>query len=195
MPPPSASWTNASTSANRRIGASELRGTRQSRPWRSQSWSRTASSRWTGAGVTDAYRRDSGTRVEAGRRADPGRTCLVIGHRRRQRVVRLAEQHVLVAEPDEARLHEQLDVVVDVPAGNVEADRATLAAVAQEVLDEAEADVAGIEIADRVELDDGPLVARAVALGAEEARDVAVPVEHVHHVVRAERPQWAAGTG
>ncbi len=96
---------------------------------------------------------------------------------------------MLVAEADEARLHEQLHVVVDVTARDVEPDRAPLAAVAQEVLDEAEPHVACVEVADGVQLDHGPLVAGAVALGAQEARDVPVAVEHVHHVVGAERAE------
>ena len=48
--PSALSWTKPSRSAKRRIGASELRGTRQFEPWRSQSGIRNASRRWTGAG-------------------------------------------------------------------------------------------------------------------------------------------------
>src|SRR3954449_4412059 len=59
LPPPGACWTKDSTSAKRRIGASELRGTRESRPCRSQSGRRGDWSRWTADGVTDAYSRAS----------------------------------------------------------------------------------------------------------------------------------------
>ena len=96
---------------------------------------------------------------------------------------------MLVPEPDEARLHEQLDVVVHVATRHVEPDRAALAAVAQQVLDEPEAHVARVHVADGVELDHRPLVARAVALRAQQAGDVAVAVEDVHHVVGAEGAQ------
>ena len=62
-------WTNASTSANRRIGVRLERGTRQSRPWRSQSGRRIASSRWTGRGVAVVYSAIERERVE---RPGPG---------------------------------------------------------------------------------------------------------------------------
>ena len=69
------------------------------------------------------------------------------------------EQDLLLAVAHEAGLHEQLDVAVGVGAGDVEAGRAALGALAQELLDEPVADVAGVGHPDRVELDDRPLVA------------------------------------
>ena len=86
----------------------------------------------------------------------------------------VAEQESLLAVAHEPGLHEQLDVVVRVGARDVEAARAALRPVAQQVLDEPEPDVARIVAADRVELHDDPLVARRLALHAEEAGDVAV---------------------
>ena len=63
---------------------------------------------------------------------------------------------------------------------------AALRAVAQEVLDEPEADVAGLALVDGVELDDRPLVAVAVALHAQQPGQVAVLLVDVQLVVRLE---------
>ena len=115
----------------------------------------------------------------------PARAASASLHRRGQRLAGVAEQDPLVAVAHEARLHEQLHVVVGVGAGHVEPDRAALRAVAQQVLDQPEADVAGVEVAHRVELHDRPLVARALALHAQQPGDVAVAVEDVQDVVRA----------
>ena len=55
----------------------------------------------------------------------------------------------------------------------MEARRAPLRALAQELLDQPVADVAGVDHPDRVELHDRPFVADALALHADEAGDVA----------------------
>ena len=73
--------------------------------------------------------------------------------------------------------------------------RAALAAVAQQVLHQAEADVAGVAVVDRVELHDRPLVAVAVALHAREAGQAAVLLVDVERVVRLERAERHAGRG
>ena len=71
----------------------------------------------------------------------------------------------------------------------MEADGSALGAVAQEVLDQAEADIARVALPDRIELDDGPLVAMALALDPEQAADPPVELVDVQQVVRLERAQ------
>ncbi len=71
----------------------------------------------------------------------------------------------------------------------MEAHGPALLAVAHEVLDEPEPDVAGVDLADGVELDDRPLVALALALDAEQAGHPPVLLEHIHEIVRAERTE------
>ena len=132
-------------------------------------------------------------RVLGAPRPDAGRRGLLVGHAAAGSGRSAgAEQDALVAVAREPGLHEQLHVVVRVGAGDVEADRAALRAVAQQVLDEPEADVARVQAADRVQLHDRPLVALALALHAEEPGDVAVALEHVEHVVRLERAERQA---
>ncbi len=114
------------------------------------------------------YSRARSDRVEVGGRAD----AQLLRHRRAQLPGTsergVAEEDGLLAVAREARLHEQLDVAVGVGAGHVEAAGAPARAIAHEVLDQAEADVTGIALIDRVELDDGPLVAVGVAFDARE---------------------------
>ena len=77
----------------------------------------------------------------------------------RQRSLGRPIEDDLLAVAGEARLHEQLDVAVPVGAGDVESNDAALRGLADELLDEPEADVAGRRRADPVELHDRPLVA------------------------------------
>ena len=93
---------------------------------------------------------------------------------------------VLLAVAHEAGLHEQLDVAVRVGAGDVEARRCPLGALAQEVLDEPVADVPGVGHADRVELHDRPFVADGLALDPDQAGDPALLLVHEQQVVRPE---------
>jgi hypothetical protein len=72
----------------------------------------------------------------------------------------------------------------------VEAARAALGALANELLDEAVADLPGVGHADRVELHDRPLVARRIALDPDQAGDAPVLLVDVHHVVRTEGAEW-----
>ena len=104
----------------------------------------------------------------------------------------VAEEDGLLAVAREAGLHEQLDVAAGVGAGHVEARGTAARAVAQEVLDHAVADVAGGTVVDRVELDDGPLVAVGVALDASQPGQPAALVIDVHLVVGLERAQGHA---
>ena len=100
-----------------------------------------------------------------------------------------AEEDGLLAVAREARLHEELDVAAPVGAGHVEAGGAPSRAVAQQVLDEPEADVAGLAVVDGVELDDRPLIAGAVALDARQAGQSAVLLVDVQLVMGLEGPQ------
>ena len=97
-----------------------------------------------------------------------------------------AEEDGLLAVAREARLHEELHVAAAIGAGDVEPGAPPPRAVAQEVLDETEADVAGIAMVDGIELDDGPLVAVGVALHAGQAGQPAVLLVDVELVVRLE---------
>ncbi len=92
-------------------------------------------------------------------------------------------------------LHEQLDVAAHVGARHVEAHRAALGAVTQEVLHEAEADVAGVGQADGVQLHDRPLVALGVALGPQQAGQAALVLVDVELVLRPQRPEGHAEQG
>ncbi len=114
---------------------------------------------------------------------------LVVRQGRRQRPVSRPEADHLLAVADEAGLHEELDVAVGVGAGDVETGGAAPGDVAQACLHEPVADVAGVHEADRVELDDRPLVAMPVALDPQQAGEVAVALVHVQEVVRPEGPQ------
>ena len=66
---------------------------------------------------------------------------------------------------------------------------AALGALAQELVDEAVADVAGVGQADGIELHDRPFVAGRLALDADQAGDPAVLLVDVHQVVRTERAE------
>ena len=94
----------------------------------------------------------------------------VLRPRRGQLRLGRAEQDAFLAVAHEPGLHEQLDVAVDVGARDVEPGGAALRALAQDLLDEPVADVAGVGDPDRVELHDRPLVADRLALDADEAR-------------------------
>ena len=74
----------------------------------------------------------------------------------------------------------------------MEAHRAAPGAVAEQVLDEPVADVAGVGVVDRVQLDDRPLVAMRLALHAQQAREPARLLVDVEQVVRPERAERAA---
>ena len=166
-------WTNASTSANRRIGRERAARHPPLRPWRSQSGMRMPSRRWTGPasrarrGAT-ARRRPGHGRPDAAARRPPHRSTGGEARRRRH------GQQSLLPIAHEAGLHEQLDVVVGIGARDVKAGRPALRTVSQQVLDETEAHVAGVVPADGVELDHGPFVTWCLALDAQQARDVAV---------------------
>ena len=71
----------------------------------------------------------------------------------------------------------------------MEANGAALGPVAQQVLDQAEARVAGVAGADGVELDDRPLVARRVAFHPKEAGQAALVLVDEEQVVRPERSE------
>ncbi len=130
-----------------------------------------------------------GDRVEGDGRADPGLRRPILGPRLRKVGVDRAREDDLVAVAGEARLHEEVDVAVGVGAGDVEADCSPAGAVAKEMLDEAVADVAGLGVPDRVELDDRPLVAMALTLDPQQPAEPALSLVNVHEVVRAERPE------
>ena len=83
-------------------------------------------------------------------------------------------------------LHQQLDVAVGVGAGDVEAGGGAFGALAQELLDEPVADLAGVGHPDRIELHDRPLVADRLALDPDEPGDPALLLVDEHQVVRAE---------
>jgi len=86
----------------------------------------------------------------------------------------------------EPGLHQELDVAIGIGARDVEASGPSLAAFAQELLDQPVADVARIRHPDRIELDDRPLVADRFALDAHQPRDPAALFVDEHQVVRAE---------
>src|SRR4051794_19733073 len=94
----------------------------------------------------------------------------------------------LLAIAREPRLHEQLDVVVAIRTRRMKPRRAALLAFAQDLLDQPIADLTRTLAGrpDRVELHDGPVVLPALALGADEARDVTVELVDVQQVVRPE---------
>jgi hypothetical protein len=127
-----------------------------------------------------------GQGVDRGGRPDVAGQRLLVGPRLRQLVLRRPRQHHLRSVPGKPGLHEQLDVPVSVRAGHVEADRAAPCAVAQQVLNEAEANVAGLGLADGIELDDRPVIAVALALDPQQTGEPAVVLEHVQQVVGAE---------
>ena len=102
------------------------------------------------------------------------------------------EHDPFLAVADEPGLHQQFDIAIGVGAGHVEPGGATLRPFAQELLDEAVADVAGIGQADRIELHDGPLVAGRLALDADQAGDAVGAFVHVHQVVGPERAERQA---
>ena len=77
----------------------------------------------------------------------------------------------------------------------MEAHGAALGPVTQEVLHEAEADVAGVGQPDGVELHDRPLVALGVALGPQQAGQAALILVHVELVLRPQRPEGHAEQG
>ena len=122
--------------------------------------------------------------------ADVCRRRRRLGPRVGQVVVGRAVQHPFLAVPDEARLHEQLDVVVGVGAGDMEPGRAALLALAQDLLDEPEADLARARSrgragrADGVKLHDGPVVAPVLPLHPDEAGHVPIGLVHEEKVVR-----------
>ena len=102
----------------------------------------------------------------------------------------VAEQDQLVAEADEARLHEQLDVVVDVRAGHVEADRPALA--------RRRAAGAARGGSERRRHRASPTASSSTTVHSSRGsrarpgarpRDVAAAVVDVHQVVRGERAQ------
>ena len=151
-----------------------------------------ASSRATGAGVGDRVQPRHRQRVEAGRRPDARRAARFVGPRRRQGSSARPGEDPLLAVAHETGLHQELHVAVRVGARDVEPCGPALGALAQELLDEPIADVAGIGHPDGVELHDRPLVADRLALDADEAGDPAVLLVDVHEVVRAERAQRQA---
>ena len=173
-------------------GARLERGTRQCVPWRSQSARRIASRRATGLGVAVAYRRDSASASSGAAGRMPGGRGPLLGPRPGQGLAGRPGQDPLLAVAHEPGLHQQLDVAVAVGAGDVEARGRPLRALAQELLDQPVADVARIGHPDRVELDDRPLVADALALDADEAGDPALLLVDVHQVVRSERAERQA---
>ena len=97
-----------------------------------------------------------------------------------------AEQDAFLPVAHEAGLHQQLDIPVGIRAGDMEAGGGALRPLAQELLDEPEADLARIRHPDGVELDDGPLVSHRLALYADEPGDTAFLLVHEHQVVRSE---------
>jgi hypothetical protein len=74
----------------------------------------------------------------------------------------------------------------------VEPGGAPLGPLAQELLDEAVADIARVGHPDGIELDDGPLVTDGLALDADEPRDPALLLVDVHQVVGPEGAQRQA---
>ncbi len=193
--PAGASWMNDSTSAKRRIGVKLERGISDPLPWSSQSAIRLISRRCTGGGRDQAVEAEEGDGVRGADRANAEPAGLVLRERRGKRAVDVAEADHLVAVAGEPCLHEQLDVAVGVRARNVETGRAAPRDIAEARLDQAVADVAGVAEPDRVELHDRPLVAVAVALDAEEPREVAVALVDVQEVVRAEGTERQAEEG
>ena len=129
-----------------------------------------------------AHRATSSARMRAacGARLRPGL---------RQRPLVGAEQDPLFAIAHEPGLHQQLDVVVGVGAGDVEPGGTALGALAQQELDEPIADVAGVGHAHRIELHDRPLVTHRFALDPDEPGDVALLLVDVHQVVWPERAE------
>jgi hypothetical protein len=71
----------------------------------------------------------------------------------------------------------------------VEARGTPSGAVAEQVLDEAKADVTGVPVVHGVELDHGPLVAVGIPLDARQPGQAAILVIDVQLVVRLEGPQ------
>src|SRR6476469_351057 len=130
-----------------------------------------------------------GQRVQRHRRSDPAVAGLLVGPGRGQVLVAVAMEDPLVAIAGEARLHEQLDVAALVGAGDMEPPRTALRGLAEDLVDEPEADVACLPGADPVELDDRPLVADRVALHPDQARQAALLLVDVHQVVRLERAE------
>ena len=122
----------------------------------------------------------------------PAPTARLSVHGVGQRPVGRPGEDPLLAVAHEARLHQQLDVAVGVGARDVEAGGPALRALAQELLDEPVADVAGVGQPDGIELHDRPLVAERLALDADEAGDPPVLLVDVHEVVRAERAERQA---
>ena len=126
-------------------GRGSSAGTRQCVPWRSQSGSRSASSRWTGCGRRRRVQPRQRQGVERRGRADPAAGGPLVGPRLRAAAGSAGRNRIeLLAVAHEAGLHEQLDVAVGVGAGDVEPRGAALRALAQELLDEPVADVAGV---------------------------------------------------
>ena len=79
----------------------------------------------------------------------------------------------------------------------MEARSAALLALAQDLLDQAEPDLARARAramrdrsADRIELHHGPIVAPVLALDTDQAGDPALHLEHEEQVVRAHRDEW-----
>ncbi len=150
---------------------------------------------------------EPGDRLRASRRVQPGERQRIDaassgGSRSRRRgpptTARAAastggpEQDALLAVAHEPGLHQQLDVAVGVGAGDVEAGGGALRALAQELLDEPVADLAGVGHPDGIELDDRPLVADRLALDADEPGDPALLLVDEHQVVRPERAERQA---
>ena len=131
-------------------------------------------------------------RIDLAGRSDARGAGRAVGPRLRQRLVRRPEEQDLVPIASEAGLHEQLDVARRVGARHVEADRPAPAAVADEMLDELVADIAGVGCTDPVELHDRPLVAEAVALHPQQAREPACLLVDVQQVVWPEGSQRQA---
>jgi hypothetical protein len=135
--------------------------------------------------------------IDRAGRPDPGLCGGRVGHEARQRLIGRAVQDPLLAVAREPVLHEQLDVVVLVRAGDVEPGGATLLTLAEHLLDQPIPDLAGAtgaaravrRCSDGVELHDRPVVAPVLALHPDEARDVAVLLVDEQQVVWAERDE------
>ena len=156
---PPSSCTNASMSAKRRM----RRQRRARHAARSGSAPSPAGDSPPGAppapGVTRAVEARQLERVLGARRdgcAAPRRRCRAAPGSAPSGV---AVEDGLLAVASEAGLHEELDVAAAVGAGDVEPGGSPARAVTEQVLDEPEADVPGVAVVHRVELDDGPLVA------------------------------------
>ena len=85
---------------------------------------------------------NQGSRGDRTRVADSDGGCPVFRPRLRERLVRRPVHDPLLAVPREARLHEQLDVVVGVRAGHVKANGAALLTLSEDLLHEPEANLA-----------------------------------------------------